>query len=497
MHSASSQGVTPTAHDPFRNKYGEKNVADGEQQREVVWDEEDILTPSLNLVRRPTENGFSANLYLQIFEQVGTETWRSLPEEQWHLLATIDPGWITMYPIYTNPHTQRYRSPKHGNVKCIVYETSQVHHVPDNPDDAQLHIDLNLPGKLFNSCDEGLGLVKQLAALWRGLRLIPRAHTLVICADGDTSEEEGTVFVREAEVDQCRRACMRISRAKRKSEISAQLHWVMREVFPGLLPNLIFTGPQIGSPSKGATAVRSAVTYAARQERRSQLNQVKTTVGLLAQEAPRELYELHAEIERVTLAKMIERYQQMLGQELPESHWQRFFEDNTFILCMVFARPVSLLHTQFHARGSMAHGAGAHIGDLLFAQGRELAIVEIKKPSTPLMQNRPYRNQDVYGPHLQLSGAITQVLHQQGLMRSNWLSHLQDKAMRDLHPDTARCVVIAGTKPTDEGRLHSFELFRNACKDVEVVTFDELLGKLHLLAQHLAPAELKPVPDVF
>ena len=473
-------------------------MADGEQQREVVWDEEDILTPAFNLIRRPTENGFSANLYLQIFDQVGAETWRSLPEDQWHLLATIDPGWITMYPIYTNPHTQRYRSPKHGNVTCIVYEMSQDYDVPDNPDAALLHIDLNLPGKLFNTCDEGLGLVKHLAPLWRGLRLLPRAHTLVICADGATSEVEGTVFVREVEVDQCRRACMRISRAKRKSELSAQLHWVMREVFPGLVPNLIFGDPRIGSLSKGAaTAGRNAVTYAAKQERRSQLKQVKTSIELLAQEAPRELYELHAEIERVTLAKMIERYQQMLEQELHESHWQRFFEDNTFILSMVFARPVSLLHTQFHARGSMVHGAGAHIGDLLFAQGRELAIVEIKKPSTPLMQTRPYRNQDVFGPHLQLSGAITQVLHQQGLMRSNWLSHLQEKAMRDFHPDTARCVVIAGKKPADDGRLHSFELFRNACKDVEVVTFDELLGKLRLLAQLLTPAAPKPAMDLY
>ncbi len=40
-------------------------MADGEQQREVVRDEEDILNPTFSLVRRATENGFSANLYLQ------------------------------------------------------------------------------------------------------------------------------------------------------------------------------------------------------------------------------------------------------------------------------------------------------------------------------------------------------------------------------------------------------------------------------------------------
>lgn len=30
----------------------------------------------------------------------------------------------------------------------------------------------------------------------------------------------------------------------------------------------------------------------------------------------------------------------------------------------------------------------------------------------------------------------------------------------------------------------SFEIFRNACKDVDVVTFDELLQKLRLLQGH-------------
>lgn len=204
---------------------------------------------------------------------------------------------------------------------------------------------------------------------------------------------------------------------------------------------------------------------------------------------PRKLIELGAEAEYPSLNETIERYELMLQQGLNEVHWQRFFEENIFILSVVFARPVVLLHAQFHARGSMVHGAGAHIGDLLFAQGRELAIVEIKKPSTRLVHTRPYRNQDVFGPHLQFSGAITQVLHQQALMRTNWLSHLQDKIMRDLHPGASKCVVIVGTTPTEEGPLRSFELFRNACKDVEVVTFDELLLKLRLLAQYLTPAK--------
>ncbi|WNZ81608.1 Shedu immune nuclease family protein [Pseudomonas sp. P108] len=459
---------------------------------------EEVVEPTFITLKRPSGSGFCVDLYLQIFDRVGPDTWLSLPEDQWHRLATIEAGWITMYPIYTNPHTQRYRDPKHGNVRCILYETKTSRTLPDTPDDAMLFIDLSLPRKLFNSCYEGLGLVKQLTPLWRGLRLAPHVQAIAISSEIDAPEIDGTVFLREALVDECRRACMRITRARRKSENSAQLHWVMSKVFPTLLPNVVFQGnlPVLASCAMG-TKTSNVVAQAAARERRHQLKEVKTGIEMLAKEAPRELFELRAEIERVTMAAMIDKFENMLDQQLTEGHWQQFFEANAFVLAMVFARPIALLHAQFHARGSMMDGAGAHIGDLLFAYGRELAIVEIKKPSTPLMQSRPYRNQDVYGPNLQLSGAITQVLHQQSLLRTNWLYHAQHQSMRDRHPDTARCIVIAGITPAEERQRRSFELFRNACKDVEVITFDELLGKLHLLAKHLAPADPVPTSDVF
>jgi hypothetical protein len=215
---------------------------------------------------------------------------------------------------------------------------------------------------------------------------------------------------------------------------------------------------------------------------------VRENLELLASEAPRDLLELHSEIERVTLANMIERYESMLQQSLSEGSWQRFFESNVFILTMVFARPVRLLHTQFHAQGSSLDGSGAQVGDFLFAeQGQALAIVEIKKPTSVLMRNTPYRNREVYGPSAELTGAVTQVLYQQSMLHSNWLLHRAQSELRESRPDATRCVVIAGTTLNDEAQHRSFEVFRNACKSVEVVTFDELLGKLRLLLSLLTP----------
>ncbi|HGN1512279.1 Shedu anti-phage system protein SduA domain-containing protein [Pseudomonas nitroreducens] len=117
--------------------------------------------------------------------------------------------------------------------------------------------------------------------------------------------------------------------------------------------------------------------------------------------------------------------------------------------------------------------------------GQPLAIVEIKKPSTPLMFSSTYRNEQVYGPHSHLSGAVTQVLYQQSALRNNWLYH--QSQFRESKPDVIKCFVIAGATPSGEEQRRCFHIFRHACKDVEVVTFDELLAKLKLLLEHLKP----------
>jgi len=86
--------------------------------------------------------------------------------------------------------------------------------------------------------------------------------------------------------------------------------------------------------------------------------------------------EFHAEIERGTLASIIDGYERMLVQALPECRWQRFFEVHIFILTMLFAPPVRLLHTQFHAKESNLSGSGAQAGDFLFSElGQSLSIV--------------------------------------------------------------------------------------------------------------------------
>ena len=50
--------------------------------------------------------------------------------------------------------------------------------------------------------------------------------------------------------------------------------------------------------------------------------------------------------------------------------------------------------------------------------------------------------------------------------------------------------------PSDEDQQKSFELYRRNSKDVEIVTFDELLSKLKELSTFLNPEKTEPsIPD--
>lgn len=56
----------------------------------------------------------------------------------------------------------------------------------------------------------------------------------------------------------------------------------------------------------------------------------------------------------------------------------------------------------------------------------------------------------------------------------------------NIAPIQPRCVLIAGNSKselTSSAKRNSFELYRSQLKDIEIVTFDELLRKIQALAK--------------
>lgn len=457
-----------------------------------MFSDNEVSDASFKLEEATEGNEPARKLYLRTFKltNANARIWHERPESEWPLLATVLPSRIIMHPIHVNPHAQRYLSPKNGRFTTVIYEDSYEHQLPNDAEVAASQIALRLAWGIFDSPDRGLGLNRDLDAVWQSLSRLQEAEILAINQRPGLHIDGHVVSICESEMDKLRRAFNRTKDKGRKLIRQTKQSIVHDEVLTRLDPERFRRVVRV-APTLVEVRRENArqVTDRERAARQSSVRAVRKQLGELAAEAPNELMMLHAEIERATLTAMIEKYRGMLQMTLSESQWQRFFEQNKFVLSIAFSRPVELAHTQFHAQGSGLTGSGAQIGDFLFNEhGQALAIVEIKTPETDLIQASPYRKPNVFGPHPKLSGAVTQVLHQQSELRTRWMYHVHDNSsLRERRPDVIKCVVVAGKRPTEEGKLRSFEVFRNACKDVEIITFDELLEKLEFLQKHLLP----------
>lgn len=178
-----------------------------------------------------------------------------------------------------------------------------------------------------------------------------------------------------------------------------------------------------------------------------------------------------------------------------EEFWQLTFNENSYVLSQVFAVPMVFLQEKAYVGGMTLERSDSRFVDYLFSteSSREAILIEIKAPTTPLLGSS-YRGN--HPPSKDLAGSVVQVLNYRAELSRNLLS-LTDKTGVRLNAFTPRCAIIignAGIELGDENARRSFELFRTALKDVEVITYDELFRKVEILAElfRLKRAPTKP-----
>ena len=206
----------------------------------------------------------------------------------------------------------------------------------------------------------------------------------------------------------------------------------------------------------------------------------------IAEKHPDKLAKLQSDIELVTLENLIKCYKEMLCQTLDESYWQAFFTQNPFILNQAFGYPAIKVQGQASVGGRKFSGSGGKITDFLVKNSltHNAAIIEIKTPQAQLLNKTPYR-EGVYTPSVALSGSINQVLDQKYQFEGQIAQIKNNSRIYDIESYSVHCCLIIGRVPSDEDQLKSFEFFRGNSKDVEIVTFDELLKRLEQLYDFL------------
>ncbi|WP_246086071.1 Shedu immune nuclease family protein [Pseudonocardia hydrocarbonoxydans] len=191
-------------------------------------------------------------------------------------------------------------------------------------------------------------------------------------------------------------------------------------------------------------------------------------------------------------------------REKPEGVWQNFFERNRWI----FGYGLNLIATDGMDDGKLERatagksvflGAGNRIDALMRTRGyvNTLLFCEIKRHDAELLAKNPYRKPSTFAPSYELVGGVAQV---QKTTRKA-LRHIGTQMHSIIGADGAPTgLSVSGSRPrqvvvigklqefdTESGpngeMMESFELFRTALADTEVITYDELYERARFIVE--------------
>ena len=222
------------------------------------------------------------------------------------------------------------------------------------------------------------------------------------------------------------------------------------------------------------------------QESNQALSLVAENVKFIAASQPNQFDDFSREFDLARLDALIGEYERMVNRISRESEWQRFFERYKFVLGQALGCPIVFVQGQPSMGGGKFDGSGGKYGDFLYKNSltNNSVIVELKTPRTNLLNATPVRG-GMYGPSSALTGGLTQVLDQRSNFQKSISTFKDNSRMYDIESYAVRGCLVIGTLPENEDMKKSFELYRGNSKDVEILTFDELLERIRQVKEFL------------
>lgn len=401
---------------------------------------------------------------------------------------------LTIHPISTFGDKPDFLKPKYGQVERMTLDGFDGD-VPTTAEDV-LNVLEDLPSAFTKDYAYGLGLAQPYRFIIDAVELLSDCTEIVITSKhptGPDAEDGQFFYISKKDFEKARRAMNSIdslaqTAARSVKEVAA--HNILAERM----------GVQKLEAQAGRHPYRKLFTAVAQGKEELSEEDQKAVIGAvsrhaesIAEEQPEKLVKLRGDIELVTLEALIKRYEEMLSKKLVEGRWQDFFNANPFILNMAFGYPVIKVRDQASVGGRKLSGDGGKITDFLVKNSltNNTAIFEIKTPQTAILNKTPFRD-GVFTPSTDLSGSINQALDQKYQFQKQIAQIKDNTRLYDIESYAVHCCLIIGSTPEGDDQKKSFELFRRNSKDVEIVTFDELLEKLKQLSAFLHVVDKEP-----
>ncbi|MDE2999572.1 MAG: DUF4263 domain-containing protein [Gemmatimonadota bacterium] len=378
----------------------------------------------------------------------------------------------------------------------IDFESLEL--VPSTEEDVMRVLE-GLPSTFIKDYDWGLGLRKEYRFIVNAVEKLSDCTEIVISNVHETGidHQKKLFHISAKDFETARKEIDNItntSRTAAQSVKDGKIHNLLAEkIGEPMVPVTIGRSPL----RKLFTAVAQGQEPLSDDEQAVVVREFEKNVTAIAETEPDRLAKLQHDIELVTLEKLIARYEEMITEKLSEKRWQDFLNENPFILSLAFGYPIIKVRDQAYVGGRKISGSGDKITDFLVKNSltNNSAIIEIKTPQEKLLKVE-YRD-GVYTPSTALSGSIIQALDQKYRFEREIAQFKENSKMPDIETYSVHCCLIIGKMPSGDDHQKSFEHFRRNSKNVDVITFDELLEKLKQLLGFLDPNHAEPPAPVY
>lgn len=413
------------------------------------------------------------------------ETLRQLPKD-----TKVDPviliefdslvGRVNIHPIQTIPQTGKFAQPKYDKIRIISIPLTDDE-LPESIEDVEQFLE-TLPRGFTKDWQFGLGLPKEYRLIVDAIEELAGCKEMRLTRSGPSKVDQDVITIPMSQFEEMRASIDLIhgrgQTATRNVKKASAYNWAAG-----------FTGHELVEYKRSRNPMIQALAEAAAggeqltdEDRDGLLNVLQAQSKSLSVGRPEALTKLRNDIELVELDGLISRYEDMLSAGRKEKPWQKFLKENPFILSFAFGYPVILIQDEASVGGKKLSGSGEKVTDFLGKNPatNNVALFEIKRPATPLLLKTEYRS-GVFGPSKDLAGSVTQALDQRYHLLRSFAAKKDASRIYDIESYAVQVCVLIGMTPTDPDEAKSFELFRSSLKDVEVITFDELLEKVKLL----------------
>jgi hypothetical protein len=186
----------------------------------------------------------------------------------------------------------------------------------------------------------------------------------------------------------------------------------------------------------------------------------------------------------------LELFKELFSKKTSETEWQLFFKQNSWIFGYgLDYRFLSILQREASVSSTDLDGKNEVKLDYLLGDKNFTIIVELKRPDTPLFEKDKNRSES-WKLSKDLTYAVSQILSQKAEWQIKAQTDQFDENENKIEQDTVdpKTILIigdtkqfSGSTKSDLIKKKTFELYRRNSRNIEILTYDELLGRAQFI----------------